>query len=73
MGDTLIPVRCKRWLSCPFNESLNVNYSTLKISDNSEFVFRRRSVQFQSQATQDNAGLQLRRAISIQARSEQVI
>jgi len=39
MRDGLIPVRCKRLLSCPFNESLNLNLSTLKISDNSEFVF----------------------------------
>src|SRR6266498_4851152 len=39
MRDGLIPVRCKRLLSCPFNESLNLNLSTLKISDNSEFLF----------------------------------
>jgi hypothetical protein len=26
MRGVLIPVRCKRLLSCPFNESLNVNH-----------------------------------------------
>jgi hypothetical protein len=73
MRDAVIPVRCKRWLSCPFNESLNLNYSTLKIGDNSEFVFRQRSGGFQSQATQDNACLQLRRAISIQAEGTRLL
>jgi hypothetical protein len=73
MEAMLIPVRCKRWLSCPFNESLNVNHSTLRISDNSEFFFRQRSGRFQSQATQDNDCLQLRRAISIQAERKKLL